>query len=421
MEKRHIIKNILLFGLFYNIIFSQGIKANNKKVINVENYLLVPFKEIIHKDSVRIISFVEIPFNSLQFIKNSDSFLARYQISIGIKSSKGIDLSHQIWSDSIKVNEYINTRSQYRNRKHYFSFNVDKNQNYIAFAELIDLDTRKRGLKEKKINLKKINGNCRLIDPTFFLNLKGNWGFEENIIPTNGVRVRELGKGLTIGVSGLIKNEKYTVDIFTDTDKNNDSLILSFEGFGSNGFFNEKFFLEPTSFKKIKNNLEIVLKQNRRTDTRPMILSMYRPGMSKKIDDFQLALQQMDRYLLTNNERRVLKGSSKKEKEQLFINFWKSRDKTPASQFNEVMHEFYNRIDYANEHFDGWKSGWETDRGQIYVLFGPPDNISRTHSFNTNSVTQTWEYYRISKHFIFIDQNGFGDYRLSTPFLNSNF
>ena len=73
MEKRHIIKNILLFGLFYNIIFSQGIKANNKKVINVENYSLVPFKEIIHKDSVRIISFAEIPFNSLQFIKNSIS------------------------------------------------------------------------------------------------------------------------------------------------------------------------------------------------------------------------------------------------------------------------------------------------------------------------------------------------------------
>ena len=421
MEKRHIIKNILLISIFYNLTFSQGIKVNNKKIINVENYSLVPFKEIIHKDSVRIVSFAEIPFNSLQFIKNRDSFLARYQISIGIKSSKGIDLSHQIWSDSIKVNEYEDTKSKYRNRKHYFSFNVGKDNNYIAFSELIDLDTRKRGFKEKKINLKKTTGNCKLIDPIFFLNLEGNWGFDENIIPTNGVRVRELGKGLTIGVSGLIKNEKYTVDIYTNADKKNDSLILSFEGFGSNGFFNKKFLLKPTFFKKIKNNLEIVLKQDRKIDTKSIVLSMYRPGISNKIDNFQLALEQMDRYLLTNNERRLLKKSSKEEKEKLFISFWKNRDNTPASEFNELMHEFYNRIDYANEHFDGWKSGWETDRGQIYVLFGPPDNISRTHSFNTNSVTQTWEYYRISKLFTFIDQNGFGDYRLSTPFLNSNF
>ena len=159
MEKRHIIKKILLLIIFYNVTFSQGVKVNRKKIINVENYSLIPFKEIVNKDSVRIVSFAEIPFNSLQFIKNRDSFLARYQISIGIKSSKGIDLSHQIWSDSIKVNEYEDTKSKYRNRKHYFSFNVSKDNNYIAFSELIDLDTRKRGLKEKKINLKKINGN----------------------------------------------------------------------------------------------------------------------------------------------------------------------------------------------------------------------------------------------------------------------
>ena len=421
MEKRYIIKTFILIGIFSKIIFSQGIKVNNKKILNVENFSLVPFKEIIHKDSIRIVSYAEIPFKSLQFIKNDDSFLARYQISIGIKNSKGIDLAHQVWTDSITIKEYENTKSNFRNRKHFFSTTVDINKNYITFAELIDLDTRKRGLKEKKINFKKINGNCKLIEPTFFLGLKGDWGFEENIIPTNGIRVREIGKGLTIGVSGLIKNEKYTIDIFSNTGKKNDSLLLRFEGLGSDGFFNEKFFLESSLFNQIKNNMEIVLKQNRKTDTKSLVFSMHRPGISKKIDDIQLALKQMDRYLLTNNERKELKRSSKKDKERLFVNFWKSRDNTPSSEFNEVMHEFYNRIDYANEHFDGWKSGWETDRGQIYILFGPPDNIFRTQSFNTNAISQTWEYYRISKQFNFIDQNGFGDYRLNTPFLNSNF
>ena len=409
MEKRYIIKFFILIGLHLNLTLSQGMRVNNKKILNVEKFSLVPFKELVHKDSVRIVSYAEIPFNSLQFIKDNDNFLARYQISIGIKNSKGIDLAHQVWSDSIKIKEYENTKSKFRNRKHFFSTTVYIDENYITFAELIDLDTRKRGLKEKKINLKKNNGNCKLIDPTFFLSLEGNWGFEENIIPTNGIRVRELGKGLTIGVSGLIKNENYTIDILSDTDKKNDSLLLHFEGEGSDGFFNEKFFLKSSLFKQLKNNMKIVLKQNRKVDSKSLIFSLYRPGISKKINDIQLALKQMDRYLLTNNERRELKGSSREEKERLFINFWKSRDNTPSSQFNEVMHEFYNRIDYANEHFDGWKSGWETDRGQIYVLFGPPDNIFRTQSFNTNAITQTWEYYRISKQFTFVDQNGFGD------------
>lgn len=415
------IKFFFLIILFINIIFSQGIKGKKKQILNVESFSLVPFKEIIHKDSIRIVSYAEIPFNSLQFIKYNDSFLARYQISIGIKNKKGIDLAHQVWSDSIIIKKYEDTKSKFRNRKHVFSTTVDIEKNYIAFAELIDLDTRKRGIKEKKINLKKINGNCILIEPIFFLELMGDWGFEENTIPTSGVRVRELGKGLTIGVSGLVKNEKYSIDIYSNKGKKNDSLLLNFEGIGSDGFFNKNFFIKSSSLKQIKNNFEIVLKQNRKSDSKTVVFSLYRPGVSNNIDDIQLALKQMDRYLLSNNERKKLRGSSRKEKQQLFVNFWKRRDNTPSSQFNEVMHEFYNRIDYANEHFDGWKPGWETDRGQIYVLFGPPDNIFRTQSINTNSIRQTWEYYRLSKQFTFIDQNGFGDYRLNTPFLNSNF
>ena len=85
------------------------------------------------------------------------------------------------------------------------------------------------------------------------------------------------------------------------------------------------------------------------------------------------------------------------------------------------MAEFFKRIDYVNEYFDGWKPGWETDRGQIYILFGAPDNIFRSQNFNSMSSSQTWEYYKINKQFIFIDRNGFGDFKLTTPYFGSNF
>jgi GWxTD domain-containing protein len=354
-------------------------------------------------------------------VKRDDGYLARYQISIGIKNQKGIDLSHKVWSDSIKINKYLNTKSNLRNRKHFFSYSVEINKEYSVFAELIDLDTRKRGLKEKKINLKRISGKCELIKPTLFLGLKGEWGYEENIIPTNGVRVRELGDGVTIGVSGFIKNEPYTLDILIKSNNRNDSLLNHFEGNGKEGFFNEKLFIESSAFIQIKNDLKVVLKQGKKLDSQELVLSTFRPGISNKIGDIELALKQMSRYVLTNNEQKSLKGSSRKEKEVLFVSYWKKRDNTPKTQYNEVMHEFYNRIDYVNEHFDGWQPGWETDRGQIYILFGPPDNISRSQSFNSNTISQLWSYYRISKQFTFIDQNGFGDYRLNTPFLGFNY
>jgi hypothetical protein len=103
-----------------NILFTQGLKRNNKNISNVDFFSLVPFKEVVHKDSIKVVSYSEIPFNSLQFVKHDDGYLARYQISIGIKNQKGIDLSHKVWSDSIKINKYLNTKSNLRNRKHFF-------------------------------------------------------------------------------------------------------------------------------------------------------------------------------------------------------------------------------------------------------------------------------------------------------------
>ena len=76
--------------------------------------------------------------------------------------------------------------------------------------------------------------------------------------------------------------------------------------------------------------------------------------------------------------------------------------------------------EYVNEHFSGWEPGWETDRGMIYILFGPPDEIQRTNPAAGNStVYQIWNYLKVSKQFVFRDQNGFGDYRLDTPFMGA--
>ena len=108
--------------------------------------------------------------------------------------------------------------------------------------------------------------------------------------------------------------------------------------------------------------------------------------------------------------------------ENLFFQFWKKRDPTPETEYNELMEEYFGRVDYTNEYFDAsWRPGWETDLGMIYILFGTPDEIQRTNPRSSSSaVYQIWYYYRVNKQFVFKDQNGFGDYRLDTPFLGVN-
>ena len=63
------------------------------------------------------------------------------------------------------------------------------------------------------------------------------------------------------------------------------------------------------------------------------------------------------------------------EREQFVEQFWLRRDPTPDTVENEFKEEHYRRIAYANEHYASGIPGWKTDRGRIYITFGPPDEI----------------------------------------------
>jgi GWxTD domain-containing protein len=84
-------------------------------------------------------------------------------------------------------------------------------------------------------------------------------------------------------------------------------------------------------------------------------------------------------YIITDEERAAFKQLSNDEERDNFIEaFWQRRDPTPDTEENEYKEEHYRRIAYANEHFAAGVPGWKTDRGRIYIVFGPPDE-NETH------------------------------------------
>jgi GWxTD domain-containing protein len=79
-------------------------------------------------------------------------------------------------------------------------------------------------------------------------------------------------------------------------------------------------------------------------------------------------------YIITDEERAAFKRlQNDEEREQFIENFWLRRDPTPDTLENEFKEEHYRRIAYANEHFASGIPGWKSDRGRIYITFGPPD------------------------------------------------
>jgi GWxTD domain-containing protein len=81
-------------------------------------------------------------------------------------------------------------------------------------------------------------------------------------------------------------------------------------------------------------------------------------------------------YIITEDERKAFMSLANDEEREAFIeNFWQRRNPNPDSPENEFREEHYRRIQYANDHYAAGKPGWKTDRGHIYIAFGPADSI----------------------------------------------
>ncbi|HWF09648.1 MAG TPA: GWxTD domain-containing protein [Bryobacteraceae bacterium] len=79
-------------------------------------------------------------------------------------------------------------------------------------------------------------------------------------------------------------------------------------------------------------------------------------------------------YIITDEERKAFRQlNTDEEREQFVEQFWLRRDPTPDTVENEYKEEHYRRIAYTNERFASGIPGWKTDRGRIYITFGPPD------------------------------------------------
>ena len=82
------------------------------------------------------------------------------------------------------------------------------------------------------------------------------------------------------------------------------------------------------------------------------------------------------RWIITDEELSAFKKLQNNAERDTFIEgFWQRRDPTPDTAENEYKEEHYRRIAYANEHYAAGMPGWRTDRGRIYIMYGPPTSI----------------------------------------------
>jgi GWxTD domain-containing protein len=148
-------------------------------------------------------------------------------------------------------------------------------------------------------------------------------------------------------------------------------------------------------------------------------------------DDSDWLLNQVPDILTEEERRAFLELGTEEEREQYKEIIWRTRNPDPESPVNPVKEEHYRRLAYADEHFASGIPGRKTDRGHIYIIWGPPDEIESHPTGGTydrspqqgggSSTAYAWELWRYRHlegigeniEIEFVDPSGSGEYHIT--------
>ena len=403
-------KNILIL-LFTTLVGAQGINSNINSFKT--NVVLRP-----SENNIEVIAFVEIFNRNLQFLKKDIKFESSYNLNISLISEDGSKIDEKSFSETIVVENFSKTVSRVNPIQIISSFEIPLQEFNINFS-LKDMDTKLIGKKQKKFTKKNLPSGkySKIFDPIFVKNKIGSWEFGLDKYPISINKVEVKDNILEFYQYFALDKGDYFLDISLVSDKKT-VWNKSFEG-ETNKNYDYKFLQIPienidTSDLRVK----IQVSQDGNVSSKSFPIEFKNDYlMLSSIKNVNAALEQMN-YILNTEERKELRELKSSDKENFFKKVWAKRDPDVTTKENELMIEYYKRVAFAEENFSrGTSGGWRSDMGMIYILFGRPDDISRSMNPQQSYNYETWYYFQINEEFRFVDDFGFGDYRLRTPFM----
>ncbi len=365
----------------------------------------------------RLDVFIQVPYSEIQFIKVPSGFESKYNLTVSVyDDSKENLLVEKSWSEKVTTKDFDQTISKSNFNLSMRSFNLVPGK-YLLRTAFEDVDSRKEFSVENEVKIRELEKELAVSDIMLISkqtviegsnkiipNVSRNVAAKKDGIPFFFELYSDAAREIKIEYN-IIDNDKEKVfreEISRQIDSGRTQIFHTIKdsdlGLGN--------YVLTADIKEEKNSLKV--------STAKTFVSRWM-GVPSSIRDLDKAIAQMV-YIATGTELDEIKDAkTKEEKIQKYLDYWKKKDPDPQSEDNPVFDEYYRRIAFANENFSHYIEGWRTDRGMVYVILGAPNNIDR-HPFEYDSKPyEVWEYYELNKSFVFLDETGFGDYRLITP------
>lgn len=119
------------------------------------------------------------------------------------------------------------------------------------------------------------------------------------------------------------------------------------------------------------------------------------------------------RYFGHDDRISAMRKAPASERSRLWREFYAQTDPNPATPENEALNQYFGRVSAANQRFtDEGVAGWRTDRGEVFINLGPPDEVIESTP-GTGSRIIRWTYVEFRLVTYFQDETGFGRLRLT--------
>ena len=370
--------------------------------------------------------FIEIAPTDLVFTLGRQGYFSAYTFNVVILNKNREVVQEKIFQDTIRVRSYAETVQYGWNRLFSMRFMLPDGE-YFAFLNLVDNHSGRE--MSKSVRFEVHNSNSFALDVSDVLLAR------RDEVETNNQETVSSVLPFPPKIYGADQHELYCYfEIYNRDVQPGDSIyytISYIDPLNRQKIVTEKCIwyntqkipvmysfntaeLAPGTYKLL---VQIHNKDNNFQLEREKIFLVYQSPIDLRFKLFSDMLEEL-RLISTKEELEALKTVPESQRQVAVNNFWKKRDPSPGTPRNELLTEFYRRLNFARQNF--WQvcrnGGKLTDQGKVYVIMGAPDRIVRQMTESFNGQMEIWFYQQQKLQVVFRDDCGFGDYRLIAPY-----
>ncbi len=358
---------------------------------------------------------VDVQNDLLAFVKTDGGYQSTFRVSLAIRDAQNNLTNKNSWTEKAFLKNFDDTNSKTQFQYRLYRLNVFGPDwmgrcfgNFQAYLEINDVVANNHYTFKHKFSIDSLVKGWASTEIAFLKQKADSTHF-----PLMGRdKVLRFNRPAWIFVRLKAPQEEqltFNMRIYQKERKEGNKLYYQLfkKVTGSNGLFDLQIPLPMDSLEEGSYLLRLSC-QNWQKERNFKIFWFEKPTYLYRYD---LAIRPM-RLILDEKTYKYAKKLSYDELEKWFKNYWKQRDPTPHTAYNELMAEFFKRVAIANKRYSTrHREGWETDRGRIYILYGQPQKIDDHRYATQTKPYQVW-IYSDSLQFMFVDKNGNGDFEL---------